>query len=55
MTLTQDAMFTGGLCLVGREPVRNYIVFEQPAQARDQDTWQELMEQALAGRNCKVI
>jgi hypothetical protein len=28
---------------------------EQVAQARDQDTWNALMEQALAGLNCKVI
>lgn len=50
ITLTQDETFTGGLCLVGMEPVSNYILLEQAAVARDQDTWQELMEQALAGR-----
>ena len=55
ITMTQDETFTGGLCLVGIEPVSNSIVLEQPAQARDQDTWQELMEQALAGFNCTVI
>ena len=55
ITLTQDETFTGGLCLVGIEPVSNYIVLEQVAQARDQDTWQELMGQALTGLNCKVI
>jgi len=31
------------------------IVLEQAAQARDQDTWQELMEQALLGLNCRVM
>ena len=55
ITLTQDETFTGGLCLVGIEPVSNYIVLEQAAQARDHDTWQALMEQALAGLNCRVI
>ena len=55
ITLTQDETFTGGLCLVGIEPVSNYIVLEQAAQARDQATWNALMEQALAGLNCKVI
>ncbi len=44
ITLTQDETFTGGLCLVGMEPVSNYILLEQAAQARDQDTWHELME-----------
>jgi len=55
ITLTQDETFTGGLCLVGIEPVSNYIVLEQAAQARDQDTWQELMEAALAPLKCTVI
>ncbi len=55
ITLTQDETFTGGLCLVGIEPVSNYIVLEQVAAARDQDTWHALMEQALAGLNCKII
>ena len=55
ITLTQDETFTGGLCLVGVEPVSNYILLEQAAQGRDHDTWQECMEQALAGLNCKVI
>jgi hypothetical protein len=55
ITLTQDETFTGGLCLVGIEPVSNYIVLEQATQARDHDTWQTHMEQALAGLNCRVI
>jgi hypothetical protein len=55
ITLTQDETFTGGLSLVGIEPVSNDILLEQAVQARDQDTWNELMEQALAGLNCRVI
>ena len=55
ITMTQDETFTGGLCLVGIEPVSNYIVLEQAAAARDQDTWNALMEEALAGLNCRVI
>ena len=55
ITLTQDETFTGGLCLVGIEPVSNYIVLEQAAQARDHDTWQAHMAQALAGLNCRVM
>jgi hypothetical protein len=39
ITLTQDETFTGGLCLVGIEPVSNYIVLEHAAQARDHDSW----------------
>src|SRR5712692_6466729 len=55
ITLTQDETFTGGLWLVGIEPVSNSMVLEQAAQARDHDTWQALMEQALSGLNCPVI
>src|SRR5919106_6160064 len=55
ITLTKDETFSGGLCLVAMEPKSNYIVLEQTAQGRDQDTWHALMEKALAGLNCQVI
>jgi uncharacterized protein DUF6399 len=55
ITLAKDETFTGGLCLVAIEPKSNYILLEQAAPARDQDTWHALMEQALAGLNCQVI
>jgi Family of unknown function (DUF6399) len=55
ITLAKDETFTGGLCLVAMEPKSNYIVLEQAAHARDQATWQTLMEQALTGLNCQVI
>ena len=40
---------------MGIDPVSNYIFLEQAAHARDQETWYALMEQALAGCNCRVI
>jgi hypothetical protein len=55
ITLAKDETFTGGLCLVAMEPKSNFIVLEQAAHGRDQDTWQGLMEQALSGLNCQVI
>jgi hypothetical protein len=55
ITMTQDETFTGGLCLVAAEPVSNFIILEQLAQARDQDTWKALMAPALAQLNCEVI
>jgi hypothetical protein len=55
ITLAKDETYTGGLCLVAMEPKSNYIFLEQTALARDQDTWQALMEQALSGLNCQVI
>ncbi len=36
ITVTKDETFTGGLCLVAIEPVSNFIILEQLAQARDQ-------------------
>lgn len=55
ITVTQDETFTGGLCLVAAEPVSNFIILEQLAQARDQDTWHALMAPALAQLHCEVI
>ena len=55
ITVAKDETFTGGLCLVAMEPKSNYILLEQAAQGRDQDTWHALMEQALAGLHCQVL
>jgi hypothetical protein len=55
ITVAKDETFTGGLCLVAMEPKSNYIILEQAAQGRDQDTWHALMEQALSGLHCQVI
>jgi hypothetical protein len=55
VTLAKDETFSGGLCLVSLEPKSNYIILEQAAEGRDQDTWNTLMERALAGLNCQVI
>jgi hypothetical protein len=55
ITVTQDETFTGGLCLVALEPVRNYMLLEHTAEARDQDTWHACMEDALAPLKCTVI
>jgi hypothetical protein len=52
--LAKDETCTGGLCLGAMEPKSNYIILEQAAPARDQDTWHALMEQALSGLNCQV-
>ena len=55
LTLPQDETFTGGLCLVGSEPVSNFIILEQLALARDHPTWNALMAPALAALNCQGI
>ena len=55
ITATQDETFTGGLCLVAMEPVSNSILLEHIAEARDHDTWHELMARALTPLKCNVI
>ena len=55
LTVTQDETFTGGLCLITMDPESNFMILEQPAQARDQTSWNEYMEPALAQFNCRVI
>jgi len=55
ITVAQDETFTGGLCLVAMDPDRHYLLLEQVAQGRDQDTWNAAMEQALSGLNGQVI
>lgn len=55
ITLTQDETFTGGLCLVGIEPVSNSILLEHTAEARDQATWNALMASILAQLKGNVI
>jgi hypothetical protein len=37
------------------DPESNFMILEQPAQARDQTSWNEYMEPALAQFNCRVI
>ena len=54
-TVTQDATFTGGLCLSTMDPDSNFIFVEQLAPARDQASWNELMAPALAPRNGRGI
>jgi Family of unknown function (DUF6399) len=55
ITATQDETFTGGLGWVAIEPVRNSILLEHTAEARDHATWQALRQPALAGRNGRGI
>src|SRR6266446_3910172 len=54
-TVTQDETLTGGLCLVGSEPVSHVLILEQLALARDHTPWHALMAPALAARTCQVM
>ena len=53
ITFTQDETLTGGLCLVGSEPVSHFLLLEQLALARDHTTWKARLAPALAARNCQ--
>ena len=53
--VAKDATGPGGLGLGALDPKRHSILWEQAAPAREQDTGQKLMEQALVGRNCRVM
>jgi hypothetical protein len=55
LSVTQDETFTGGLCLITMDPESNFIILEQPADTRDQVSWNQLMAPALAQLNCRVI
>jgi hypothetical protein len=55
LSVTQDETFTGGLCLITMDPESNFIILEQPADARDQVSWNKLMVPALEQLHCRVI
>jgi Family of unknown function (DUF6399) len=55
ITVTQDETCTGGLCLVGSEPVRHVMLLEQLAQRRDPAAWNARMAPALAQLNGQVM
>jgi hypothetical protein len=55
ITAPQEETFPGGLCLGAMEPGSTSIVLEEPAEAREHDTWNVQMEQALAPLKCHII
>lgn len=55
ITVCQDETFHPEICLVAIEPVSNYLMLETYVGARDQDTWDASMQQALEGMPVEVI
>jgi hypothetical protein len=55
ITCALDETFPSDICLVGMEPVSNFILTEQFAQKRDSDTWQQAMEGILKALPVDVI
>jgi hypothetical protein len=54
ISLCQDETYHPEVCLVGIEPVSNFIVLEQYAQGRSAADWDRALEQALSGLSVTV-
>ena len=55
ITLAEDETFHPQCCLVGIEPVSNFILWEQYADRRDADTWDRRIDQRLTGLPITVL
>jgi len=56
ITLVPDEHFHSGKpCLVGIEPVANFILVESYRDRRDADTWKEAIEEGIKGMPLKVV
>jgi hypothetical protein len=55
ITCALDETFPSDICLVGIEPVSNFILAEQFADKRDSDTWKEAMQTTLDKLPVNVI
>jgi len=50
-----DETFPSDICLVGMEPVSNFILTEQFAQKRDSETWEQAMQGVLSALPVNVV
>jgi hypothetical protein len=55
ITVAEDETFHPQCCLVGIEPVSNFILLEQYTDRRDADTWNRWMDQRLTGLPVTVL
>jgi hypothetical protein len=55
ITCCLDETFPADICLVGIEPVSNFILLEEMATKRDALTWKEAIDKRLANLPVKVI
>ena len=54
ITLCEDETFHPQICLVAIEPVSDYLLLEQYASARGADTWNQPIDQRLAGLSSRM-
>jgi predicted transcriptional regulator/transposase len=55
ISICQDETFHPEICLVGIEPVSNYILVEKYAEARDERSWNQAMAEAVLGLRVEII
>ncbi len=55
LSLAEDETFHPQTCLVAIEPVSNFILVEQYAEARDASTWTQVVTTAIAAYDVTVI
>ena len=55
ITCALDETFPSDICLVGMEPVSNFILTEQFAHKRDSETWQRAMQETLDALPVNII
>ena len=55
ISISEDETFHPKICLVGIEPVSNYIFLEKYVEKRDAETWNGAVVEALEGLPIKVI
>jgi hypothetical protein len=55
ISVAEDETFHPQCCLVGIEPVSNFILLEQYADRRDADTWDRCLDERLTGLPVTVL
>lgn len=55
ITIAEDENFHEKICLVGIEPVSNYILLEKRTDKLSSEIWDEHIEKAISGLNVTVI
>src|SRR5437867_8588269 len=55
ISVCQDETFHPEICLVGIEPVSNFILVEKYAERRDEGSWNGAMTQAVDGLAVQII
>ena len=55
ITLCEDETFHPAVCLVAIEAASNFIVLEEYVESRDGATWNDAVDQGIAGLNVRVV